>query len=437
MFCEKCGTQNPDEAVFCAGCGAELPKINVPQGQPNVQASPQGIPNQQVPEGQPVYQQPVRTPRKPMPMGAKIAIIAIVAVAILGTAGFMILRSLASPKRIVENYAKAYVAHDSEKIFDLLCFEKSEFITPDALEKTLEARGSGYKDMTEYTVKEDNEDEEEDDKDTLYYTIVFRDNSHSNESETTVTLEKSGKQFVFFDDWKMRTTDFVAKEYGVHVPAGTTAKVDGVALGDKYSTDEQGEYLIPSSFDGKHTLSVESDIYEPYETEFTVSATNYDKEDAVYVYDSDLKLSSATEESLASAAKETATGFYSCALEQKAFSEVASVESIDSDCNLESEYNDWISNNVTSDTCIKSLEFTNTEATVVSYNQGDGVLRVKVDVTLSYNTTSSVKDFWSDKKEKRSGEGSGTCSLYYEYQDGQWMIYDYSGMTCAIDYQKY
>ena len=149
MFCEKCGTQNPDEAVFCAGCGAELPKINVPQGQPNVQASPQGIPNQQVPEGQPVYQQPVKTPRKPMPMGAKIAIIAIVAVAILGTAGFMILRSLASPKRIVENYAKAYVAHDSEKIFDLLCFEKSEFITPDALEKTLEARGSGYKDMTE------------------------------------------------------------------------------------------------------------------------------------------------------------------------------------------------------------------------------------------------------------------------------------------------
>ena len=74
---------------------------------------------------------------------------------------------------------------------------------------------------------------------------------------------------------------------------------------------------------------------------------------------------------------------------------------------------------------------------MVSYNQGDGVLRVKVDVTLSYNTTSSVKDFWSDKKEKRSGEGSGTCSLYYEYHDCQWMIYDYSGMTYAIDYQKY
>lgn len=151
--------------------------------------------------------------------------------------------------------------------------------------------------------------------------------------------------------------------------------------------------MIPSSFDGKHTLSVESDIYEPYETEFTVSATNYDKEDAVYVYDSDLKLSSATEESLASAAKETATGFYSCALEQKAFSEVASVESIDSDCNLESEYNDWISNNVTSDTCIKSLEFTNTEATVVSYNQGDGVLRVKVDVTLFVQYDEQCKRF--------------------------------------------
>lgn len=68
---------------FCAGCGAEQPKIAVPQGQP-------------------VYQQPVKAPRKPMPMRAKIAIVAVAALIVLVTAGSLILSSLASPKRQAE-----------------------------------------------------------------------------------------------------------------------------------------------------------------------------------------------------------------------------------------------------------------------------------------------------------------------------------------------
>lgn len=435
MFCQECGTQNPDDAVFCANCGSALAKDPITQGQPFPQTSPQAGQYQQGVPQQPVYQKPPKQPRKPMPKGAKIAIIAAIAVVILGTAGFMLLKSLASPKRMVENYAKAYVAHDSEKIFDLLCFEKSEFISPEKLEKALESQL--YKEVTEYAIKaESDEDDEDEDNDTLYYTVTFRDKSHSAEEDKTITLEKSGKRFGIFDNWKIRTTNYVAKNCGIYTPAGTTVKMDGVELGDKYKGEEDGEYVIPACFDGIHELSVEQDVYEPYTTTFTVSATDYEEENAVAVRASDMQLSSAAIESLKSSAKDTVTGFYTCAMEQKEFSEVPFVEAVGSECGLDSEYSEWINNNVTSDTCIKTLEFTNTEETVEAYNNEDAA-RAIVQVSLSYNTTSVVKDYWSGKKEERSGSGTGSCSLYYEYQNGQWIIYDYTGIGYAIDYEKY
>lgn len=59
--------------------------------------------------------------------------------------------------------------------------------------------------------------------------------------------------------------------------------MDGVELGDKYKGEEDGEYVIPACFDGIHELSVEQDVYEPYTTTFTVSATDYEEENAVAV----------------------------------------------------------------------------------------------------------------------------------------------------------
>lgn len=80
MFCQECGTQNPDDAVFCANCGSALAKDPITQGQPFPQTSPQEGQYQQGVPQQPVYQKPPKQPRKPWPNGAKIAIIAAIAV---------------------------------------------------------------------------------------------------------------------------------------------------------------------------------------------------------------------------------------------------------------------------------------------------------------------------------------------------------------------
>ena len=56
MFCPNCGTQNADNAAFCAGCGAKL-SVEQPVYEPQ---QPAVEPQQPVSEPQqPVYQQPV------------------------------------------------------------------------------------------------------------------------------------------------------------------------------------------------------------------------------------------------------------------------------------------------------------------------------------------------------------------------------------------
>jgi len=64
MFCPKCGTQLPNDAVFCSNCGSSIAAAApvAPQA-PTYQAAPVApqAPTYQAPAGTPVYQTPVAT----------------------------------------------------------------------------------------------------------------------------------------------------------------------------------------------------------------------------------------------------------------------------------------------------------------------------------------------------------------------------------------
>ena len=44
IFCPKCGKQLPDEAVFCAGCGAKIVFNTAPEPEPVVEPIPEPVP---------------------------------------------------------------------------------------------------------------------------------------------------------------------------------------------------------------------------------------------------------------------------------------------------------------------------------------------------------------------------------------------------------
>lgn len=58
MFCKKCGTQIPDDAVFCPGCGQKVAEEQVPQTPVQPQVQPQVQQPVQQPAPQPSVQQP-------------------------------------------------------------------------------------------------------------------------------------------------------------------------------------------------------------------------------------------------------------------------------------------------------------------------------------------------------------------------------------------
>jgi hypothetical protein len=92
MFCSKCGVKNPDEAKFCAGCGAVIgasvspPQPPVPPLQPPVPPPPIQ-PTYQQPPIQP--QMPAVKPKKKRHLLLKILIVIIIfIIAVVGLAMF-------------------------------------------------------------------------------------------------------------------------------------------------------------------------------------------------------------------------------------------------------------------------------------------------------------------------------------------------------------
>lgn len=70
MFCPKCGTNNPENAVFCAGCGAPF----------SPKQSPQQMLNQMVPPA--VKPRGTRSSGLPLIIGIAVAAVAVIAIAV-------------------------------------------------------------------------------------------------------------------------------------------------------------------------------------------------------------------------------------------------------------------------------------------------------------------------------------------------------------------
>ena len=109
---------------------------------------------------------------------------------------------------------------------------------------------------------------------------------------------------------------------------------------------------------------------------------------------------------------------------------------MDSECDLEDAYTNWISNNVTNENkTVTSIEFTDVQTESGDWFEDQhGTVEVEVDVEMSYNVKATVKDFWSDKKEDREASNSGSCSLRFKYVDGKWVVMSQDYLSIAINY---
>ena len=414
MFCPECGTKNPDDGNFCENCGAKLEHPQTPASEVAQETRKPKKP---------------RKPRKPMPLAAKIMIPLIAVLIAAGIGGFFILKSITNPKNIVTDYAKAYVSHDAKALFNSLNFNESSFLTPEKFEKVLQNDTSmHFEDATDYSIKENSSSS--DDNSSLRYTVTFRDSSNAFEYSTDITLNKlSTKSYLLFDNWKIKTDSFLAKDCAIRVPSGAAVTVDDVKLGDseKTETEEEGydTYQIKYMFTGKHDVAVSLENFEDCKDSFNTTPMDYEGNILYTLNSSDLTLSHDISDTLIDKSKELLQTLYSSALEKKEFDSILSPEDTEGDCcsTIQKDYDSFVENHIKDDTHLKSLDFTSIEGRAgITSNFDDNCTALSVSLETKYTAKSVVENFWTDKKENKSYDGSSVYTFTYHYKNGKWLL---------------
>ena len=116
--------------------------------------------------------------------------------------------------------------------------------------------------------------------------VVVEYYTSSGTQTAYVTMEKAGKKWLFFDDWKVSADSTYGTDIELTVPAGSTVLLNGAAPSGAAVTNDDGTedvYTIPALFYGTYQLEISQEDMEPY-----TEAVEYDGYENLYY--GDLKL---------------------------------------------------------------------------------------------------------------------------------------------------
>ncbi len=374
MFCGECGAKNNSEDRFCSECGAPL-----------VQEENKTNTNSSV----------VKKPRQPMSKKNKIIVgVVIIVIAILGVL-YKIGSDITNPKTIANNYIKATVNQDGDKLYKYLEIEGDDtFISKDIFKELLKNSNADSKKVENYKITEVQYSDEK-----LTATVKFTYTVEGSASEKTSSINLSkqkNKKFLIFDNWKVKDTSIssvTVENYKIKVTKGSKVTFAGVELTDKYldkddSTTKLDVYKLPVVFKSKTTIKTV--LTNGLEIEETVTPSTY-----AHTVDLDEdNLTAANKEKVTSKIKESLTTIYTSAIAKKPFSEIKSnfeYNQLDL-TDLETSYTDFLSSLESSTNTLTSITFKDISIYDLSLDE-DGNIEVKVkanfDYTVSYTNFSN------------------------------------------------
>mgnify|MGYP004463793465 CR=1 FL=1 len=374
MFCGECGAKNNSEDRFCSECGAPL-----------VQEENKTNTNSSI----------VKKPRQPMSKRNKIIVgLVIIVIAILGVL-YKIGSDITNPKTIANNYIKATVNQDGDKLYKYLEIEGDDtFISKDIFKELLKNSNTDSKKVENYKITEV---QYSDEKLTATVKFTYTVEGSTSEKTSSVNLSKQkNKKFLIFDNWKVKDTSIssvTVENYKIKVTKGSKVTFAGVELTDKYldkddSTTKLDVYKLPVVFKSKTTIKTV--LANGLEIEETVTPSTY-----AHTVDLDEdNLTAANKEKVISKIKESLATIYTSAIAKKPFSEIKSnfeYNQLDLK-DLETSYTDFLSSLESSTNTLTSITFKDISIYDLSLDE-DGNIKVKVkanfDYTVSYTNFSN------------------------------------------------
>lgn len=478
-ICPKCGFQNEDGALFCEDCGTRLDQVpqqpagnpaehppvgGQPGSQPGQQGGPQGwiggqngaqtgfqgwiggqngaqtgsqgwTGGQSGPQTGPKgwtgstsasgTAAPVRRPRKPLKKPGKNHIIAavealllVIAIVVFCVVG----NSRTSPTRVAEQYFRAVLDGDWDRICQLSQLPDSPFLTEEAFDRCLGEYEIYQRELANLSARQEWDDEDQDGMGDYVREVevefMYKDSPEVYTEEVTL-MRGDSRQMFFFQGWKvMDNMPFLARNFQVEVPTGATLVVDGLVADESLCQEHRQSTDLYSLdlFVGTHDINVVTPLGSQSQSYSVWS-------DDDYLYAGDVAMTENLQNQLEGQTKTLLEQLFNAALANSDFSAISgSYTGAALEEQMPEIYNE-VREDFFGSEYRRILKITLSDFTVgdcYAYYDEQGQLRTYLD--LEYDTTTDYARLENSYVERTdSTDGYGSIALEYVYQDGNWL----------------
>lgn len=395
MFCERCGSKNPDGSAFCENCGNPFqnPYNN---GVPVINNSGMNANTVQ------------KVPRKPISKLTIAIIIEVVALVAVIYSMYSHEKEYYSAQKTSERFFVAMANGDWDEAYDMLDIKEGVFLNKKNFKTAGEINSRGI--VSDYEVEA--KGGEKNGK-TKYYNVNYTKKSGATATEYLTLKKSKDKKYNLFETWKVSYSNLVMNEYMINVPEGAKVEFDGVTLDDSYIYSEFSllsdgieTYCIQELFYGMHNIKVTMDGMDSIEEVVRVDSMNY----SYNLYEMKLsdKMVSEIEESAVSNMKT----IYEAAMNDKSFSSIKNLFTTDKDKldDIEDDY-EYMAEHFNSEYFSPYyIEFENVYLDF--QNQYNYCVELEFDYSAEYYSYNNKTDV---------SEGSKTIFIYFINENGTWV----------------
>lgn len=382
MFCQNCGRNNDENALFCENYGKALENI--------------------------VYKPPGTLAVNRKPVSKLTLVLAVEMIAVI-LAIYCIITA-AGKSFSVENKSEKFFTDmangDWADAYKQLDVDESQFISSDMFVKANRCNSFGI--VKDYSVKT----EEKSSLDAKT-TVSYRTKGNTNDGSYYISLNrKKAKKYFFFDNWDINAEALIYSDYYILVPADASVSVDGIELGEDYIEPAEEEslivYKIPQIFKGIHDISVSMEDMEDIEESVQI------ENDSSRYYLDTMELKQKVIDELINQAGDNMQQIYKAAMEKKKFSTIKGLFTADEESlnDIKSAYEDMVEDMNDGSYHPVRISFKNINA---GYS-GNSVY-MEFDYVMEY-TYKSARD---GKTEKGKYSGSGELEFQFVKESGSWV----------------
>ena len=340
-----------------------------------------------------------------------------------------------SPSAVVDEYVSGFMAKSPSRMFRALNLTNSQFVTPERLD-TLFENIADYDKITSYSLVKTGEE-----ADKTHYKVNYMMGRMESPFSQTLTLRQTDETYLlFFKKWVIDSTDLIASQVTIRVPAGTKLKVDDVSLTEdriRKKSETSVDYEMGDMFIGEHTFEAQLDGFRGYKGTFTLEGKNYLGEPVATVETNQFSPDAESKNIVKKLIARIIPKLYETLLQRRSYDFFLQEVAVEAPVreSFRRRYEEIADNHIDSRTHLTFVNFGEFESKVRSTISTDNCYALRVDTTVPYMAASTVVDDM-DNPELRKTNGTLKIRSVFHFSSGQWWLYETEAFGRIVDYIK-